>query len=267
VLLAVITLIAFADIGAAQATLLDDGFREMYNLQFDEAHQSFHRWMDQHPEDPMGPVSDAAAYLFTELDRLHILQSEFFLHDDAFVNRAKPAADPKVKQNFDSDLEHARQLAQRSLAKNPDDPNAQFAELMRLGLRSDYSALIEKRYLSSLNDVKQSRTFAEKLVAAHPDYADAYLAVGIENYLLSLKPAPLRWFLRLDGAQTDKQRGIENLELTAQRGHYLQPYARILLAVAALRDKNVGRGKELLAGLAKEFPRNPLYSQELARLK
>ena len=45
--------------------------------------------------------------------------------------------------------------------------------------------------------------------------ADAY--IGVENYLLSLKPAPLRWFLRLDGAQTDKQRGIENLNATAER--------------------------------------------------
>ena len=266
--IAYLAVLAFADPNApAQPTPLDSGFRQMYDLQFDQAHQSFHQWTAQHPEDPLGPACDAAAYLFSELDRLHILQSEFFLHDDAFMNRPKPAADPTLKQNFEDALAHTRQLADNALAANPRDQNAQFATLMRLGLHSDYLALIEKRYLASLSDVKQSRAFAEKLVAANPNFADAYLAIGVENYLLSLKPAPLRWFLRMDGAETDKQRGIDNLSLTAQRGHFFQPYARILLAVAALRDKNISRAKELLSGLAREFPKNPLYSQELARLR
>ena len=251
----------------APPTLLDSGFHQMYDLQFDDAHRSFHQWTEQHPADPMGPVCDAAAYLFSELDRLHILESEFFLHDDQFLNRGRPAADLKLKQTFDSALAQGQALADRALAKDPRDQNAQFATLMRLGLRSDYLALIEKRYIASLSDVKLSRGMAEKLLAENPGFGDAYLAIGVENYLLSLKPAPLRWFLRLDGAQTDKQRGIENLNATAQHGRYLQPYARILLAVAALRDKNITRAKELLGALAREFPKNPLYAREMARLR
>jgi hypothetical protein len=258
-------LVALAD--PATPTPLDAGFHQMYDLQFDEAHRTFHQWTEQHPEDPMGPACDAAAYLFSELDRLHILQSEFFLHDDEFVNRTKPAADQKLKQDFDRALARTQELADRAIARDPHDQNARFAALMRFGLRSDYVALIEKRYIASLADVKQSRDIAERLVAADPNFGDAYLAIGVENYLLSLKPAPLRWFLRLDGAETDKQRGLQNLTLTAERGRYLQPYARILLAVAALRDKNVPRAKELLSGLARQFPRNPLYLREIARLK
>ena len=96
---------------------------------------------------------------------------------------------------------------------------------------------------------------------------DAYLAVGVENYMLSLKLAPVRWVLRMTGAQTDKEQGIQQLKLTAEGGRYLRPYARLLLAVAALRDGNVAGARTLLADLAKEFPRNRLYSQELARLR
>lgn len=249
-----------------QPTLLDTGFRQMYDLRFDSAHRTFGEWMRQHPDDPMGPVSDAAGYLFSELDRLHILQSEFFLHDDAFTNRKKPVADPALKAKFDAALDHAQQLAEKSLQRDPENQNAQFSTVLRLGLHSDYLALIEKRYLASLNEVKTGRAMAEKLIAANPNYCDAYLAIGVENYLLSLKPAPLRWLLRAGGAETDKDRGIQNLSLTAERGHYLLPYARVLLAVAALRDKNVSRAKELLEGLMHEFPHNPLYAQELTRL-
>lgn len=263
-----LTLLLFADpnVIPAQSTV-ESGYQQMYNLDFAEAHRTFRHWSEQHPDDPMGPVSDAAAYLFAEFDRLHILQSEFFMHDDAFLNRAKPAPDPQVKREFDADLARAQKLADAALARDPHDQNAEFATLLRLGLRSDYLALIEKRYIASLSDVKASRAMAEKLIAADPNYADAYLAVGVENYLLSLKPAPLRWVLRLGGAETDRDRGIRDLKLTAQRGHYLAPYARVLLAVAALRDHDNSRARDLLAGLSREFPQNRLYSQELARLR
>jgi hypothetical protein len=245
---------------------IETGFRQMYDLQFDEAHQSFEQWMREHPEDPMGPASDAAAYLFSEFNRLHILQSELFLHDDTFLNHKKPAPDANIKQKFEDALQRTEALAERALAKQPLNLDAQFANLMRFGLHSDYLALIEKKYVASLTEVKASRAIAEKLLAAHPDLADAYLAVGVENYLLSLKPAPLRWFLRIGGAETDKQAGIADLSITAAHGNLFLPYARILLAVAALRDRDKTKARELLEGLAREFPDNPLYRQELARL-
>jgi hypothetical protein len=77
----------------------------------------------------------------------------------------------------------------------------------------------------------------------------------------------VRWFLRLGGAQTAKQEGLDRLRLTAEKGHYLAPYARLLLAVAAVRDHDRGAAKSLLAGLAEEFPHNPLYLKELARIQ
>jgi hypothetical protein len=99
-----------------------------------------------------------------------------------------------------------------------------------------------------------------------PTCYDAYIAVGVENYLLSLKPAPVRWLLHLAGAQTDKETGLEKLRITAAKGHYLMPYARMLLAVAALRDHDSQQAKTLLEGLSREFPHNRLYASELAKL-
>jgi hypothetical protein len=265
--LALLLLLAADPAAAAQKTPIEAGFRQMYDLQFAQAHLSFENWMKAHPDDPLGPASDAAAYLFSEFDRLHILQSELFLNDNAFLNRKKPAPDPEIKQKFEDALAHAGKLAEHALSINSADANAQFANLMRFGLHSDYLALIEKKYVASLAEVKASRAAAEKLIAANPDFADAYLALGVENYLLSLKPAPVRWLLRVSGAQTDRQAGIADLKVTAERGHLFLPYAKILLAVAALRDKDAARARALLEGLAKDFPDNPLYRHELARLR
>lgn len=245
---------------------LETGYRQMYNLDFVSAHQTFQGFEQAHPEDPLGPVSNAAAYLFAEFDRLHILEVELFTDDNKFEHRDKPTPDPHARDAFYTELTKADQLADRTLSQNPSAPGALFAKILTNGLRGDYLALIEKKNFAGLGYIKTARGLAGKLLAADPSYYDAYLAVGVENYLLSTNPAPVRWFLRLSGAQTDKDEGIKNLKLAAEKGHYLAPYARLLLAVAALRDHDPSTARNLLSGLSQEFPNNRLYKNELARL-
>ena len=243
-------------------TPLDQGFRHMYNLEFVQAHETFHEWQRAYPSDPMGPVSDAAAYLFAEFDRLHILQSEFFTHDQHFITDHRLAPDPGLKRDFQAALQAARTLSTQA----PSDRNGQFAGILCDGLESDYLALIEKRYAAAFRAMKSARMRAEQLVAADPSFYDAWLAVGVENYMLSIKPAPVRWLLRLGGGRADRSLGIEKLRLTAERGHYLAPFAKLMLAVAALRDRDTTRARALLEGLTKDYPRNRLYAEELSRL-
>ena len=249
------------------ATPLDTGYRHMYNLQFDQAHTAFQNWQQEHPDDPLGPVSDAAAYLFAEFDRMRILDSELFIDDGKFKSRARPTPNAELKLAFQAQLVKSRRLAQAALTRDPGDVNALFSNVLADGLEGDYLALIEKRDLQALKLMKEGRSVAERLLAANPACYDAYLAVGVENYLLSLKPAPVRWFLHISGAQTDKALGLEKLRITADKGHYLLPYARLLLAVAALRDHDRDRARVLLQDLSDNFPQNRLYRNELQKLQ
>jgi hypothetical protein len=100
----------------------------------------------------------------------------------------------------------------------------------------------------------------------NPEAYDAYLGPGVENYLLSLKAAPARFVLRLTGSQVNRQKGIKELRLTAAHGHYLEPFAKLLLAVAALRDGDKLQARTLLEELRGRFPENPLYARELVRV-
>src|SRR5215472_9784642 len=90
------TAAAFAGVG------LEAGYRNMYDLNFPAAHVVFHDYEQTNPSDPLGPASDAAAYLFSEFDRLHILQSEFFASDTSFVKMRRLAPDAQVKTQFDA---------------------------------------------------------------------------------------------------------------------------------------------------------------------
>jgi hypothetical protein len=243
------------------------GYRSMYDLDFASAHRTFADWKRAHPEDPMGPMSDAAAWIFSEFARLHILESEFFTNDGLFVASKKLTPDPGVKSAFDVEIAAARRLGPAALARNPNDESAALALILSAGLESDYLALIEKHYIKSLDEMKASRLQAEQLLQTHPGCADAYLAIGVENYILSLKPMPVRWILRLGGAQTDSATGVAKLQITADKGRLLQPLARLMLGVAALRAHDPRKAEALLAGLYAEFPHNPLYRLELAKIR
>jgi len=84
--------------------------------------------------------------------------------------------------------------------------------------------------------------------------------------LLSLKPVALRVLLRFTGSEVDREKGLEQLRKTALEGYYLEPFAKLLLAVAALRDKQPEKARDILSDLHKRFPHNELYSVELDRL-
>ncbi|CAN5497283.1 hypothetical protein BH10ACI4_BH10ACI4_25760 [soil metagenome] len=253
---------------AAQAASpeLDRGYNHMYNLDFNAAHDDFRTFMTAHPEDPLGPVSDAAAFLFTEFDRLGILDIELFADDDRLDNRARPPANPQLRATFDDRTQRADRLADAILSKSPNDAQALFAKTMVAGLRSDYAAFIDKSDFTALKFSKIGTALGARTLQADPQLYDAHLAGGIENYMLSLKPAPVRFFARMTGASTDKAKGIREVTITAERGHYLAPFARLMLAVAELRDGNKERAKSLLSALAQEFPRNSLYPRQLARI-
>jgi len=254
-----------ADVVTARPSL-DTGFKLLYSLDFDRAHDFFSAWQREHPEDPMGHVCEAAGVLFSEFNRLGILEAQFYANDKVFEARKKLSPDPAARDRFNAALERAEKMARAQVAKNPKDRDSLFALTLATGLRADYTALIEKHNLASLHYTKESTAWAQQLLAVDPQCYDAHLATGISRYIIGSMAAPVRWILRLGGISGDKRAGIEELRLTADRGQYLAPFARILLAIAYVREKDNGHAREVLASLRDEFPSNPLFAREIARL-
>jgi hypothetical protein len=251
----------------APTSALDRGFRGLYNLDFAGAQHDFAGWEALHPDDPVGPASEAAGILFSEFNRLGVLEAQFYLNDADFSARSKLTPDPAVKSRFQAAIDRAQSLGHARLAKDPKDRDGLFALTLSAGLEADYAALIEKRNLSSLHYTKEASLWAEQLLVVCNDCDDVRIATGFSKYIIGSLAAPVRWMLRLGGLAGDKKEGIADLQLTAAHGHYLAPFARILLAIAYVREKDRPRALQLLAGLRAEFPGNPLFSREMARLE
>src|ERR1700733_3593358 len=207
-------------------TPLNDGYHALYNLDFAAAHTHFNQWMTAHPEDCLGSASDAAAYIFTEFDRLGVLDIELFADDGRFTSRTRPAVDPALKQGFNDRIAQSERLADAAIQHNPKDSNAFYCKAVTSGMQADWASLIDRHEYGAYKFSELASKYARQALAFNPTLYDANLAVGIENYMLSLKPAPIRWILGMAGAGTNKTEGVRLLKLTAEQGHYLAPFAR-----------------------------------------
>ncbi len=93
-----------------------------------------------------------------------------------------------------------------------------------------------------------------KLLAVDPKCYDARVATGFSKYIIGSMAAPVRWILRLGGVSGDKKQGIVELQMTADHGQYLGPFARILLAIAYVRDKDKARARGVAGRAARRVP-------------
>jgi hypothetical protein len=245
---------------------LDASFQAMYNLQFEQALKWTEEAKAVAKEDPLPWMAEAAALLFREFDRLHILSSEMFTSEEKFAARDAHNWDAASRQQFEKALGMAEKLAQQRLVRDKNDVKALFTLTLVSGLRANDSALIEKRNLAALAYTRSGNGYAERLLALAPDNYDAYVATGMGKYLIGGKAAPVRWVLRLGGFKGDQAEGLKELTLAAEHGHYLAPFARILLAFDDLRHKNKAEARKKLAWLSERYPNNPHFAEEMAKL-
>jgi hypothetical protein len=241
------------------------GFNLLYQQKFTEARETFSDWKSRNPEEPFGEIALAASYLFEELYRQGVLTSDFFLNEKKFLHGIDGKPDPDHMNHFREALTRARALAKQRQKTRAKDPEALFALTLAAGMESDALAILEKKQLDGLKRMKEANECAKQLLALRPDAADAYVAPGIANYIIgSLNPG-YRFALWFGGIHGDKKLGMAEVAKTVENGRYLRPFAKIMLALAARREKQNALAQTLLRELSEEFPSNDTFAAEYAK--
>ncbi len=252
---------------AAAPPSLDDALNHLYNFDFAGAHAILDQLIAARPADPLPHAFRASACLFDELDRLGVLEGQFFTTDDwAYDKKRKPVPDPAIRARLLQALNDTQSEGDAALRGNPKDKPALFALCIAQGVTADYMALIDKRQFSSLSPSKRSNTYAQELLQLDPKFYDAYVTAGFSEYVLGSLPFFVRWFVHFDNISGNREIGKQHLELAARQGHYLKAFASILLAIAAVREKRPADARAILQELSRDYPKNPLFRKELARL-
>ncbi len=245
---------------------MDEIFDHLYNFNFPATYAGLDRYISQHPNEPVGYAIRASAYLFYELDRLGILESEFLVSDKHIADKKAVKPYPDVRAKFLKAVQDARSRAAKVLVAHPQDRQALFAMSIIEGVTTDYMAFVEKHQFASLSPAKQSNSYAQQLLKESPPCVDAYITAGISEYMVGSLPFFVRWFVHFDNVQGSKEQGVKNLQRVVREGHYFRPFAKILLGIIDLREKRPQETEKLLEELARSYPSNPLFRRELARI-
>ncbi len=251
-----------ADNAAIQAS-----FDALYNFDFTEARHAIKQYIGTHPEDPSGYSVLASIALFQELDRLSILEGEFFRDDNRIKDdKKRPKPDPALRKEIFENIGKARDLALTALDRDGNDTNALFTMVMTEGMTMNYQALVEKRQVASLKHARAAQAYAVRTLAADPEFYDVYCTTGLSEYVLGSIPFFMRWFVRFDDTEGSKETGLKKLQIAASKGKYFKPYAKLLLAIFHLRQKDPVTSERYLAQFESRYPANPLVKRERRKL-
>jgi hypothetical protein len=251
--------------GLSSVPELEQGYKLLYEQKFADARVIFEKWAAANPEEPFGQVSLAASYLFEEFFLQRVLTSEYFLNDKRFTGGIEGTPDPARIKKFDDSIVRARELAVKRLKSHPKDPESLFALTLCAGMQSDADSMLLKKHLDALKHLKEANANAEMLLAANPEAYDAYVAPGIANYVIGSLSSSARFMLWFGGIHGDRVLGMNEVQKTADQGHYLKPFAQILLALSARREKKDELALKNLKALTEEFPGNAVYEAEYAK--
>jgi tetratricopeptide (TPR) repeat protein len=244
---------------------LKNGYQLLYEQKFPEARAVFVEWAEKNPTEPFGQVSIAASYLFEEFYLQRVLTSDYFLDDKRFLGGITGTPDPDRIKSFEAAAAKARALAAVRLKQNKRDPEGLYAMTLAAGMQSDADSMLLKKHYDALKHLKEANANAEPLLADHPDAYDVYVAPGIAYYVIGSLSGSARFILWFGGVHGDKALGMSKVEKTADNGNYLKPFAQILLALSARREKKTELAIKNLKRLTEEFPGNSVYEAEYAK--
>jgi hypothetical protein len=249
-----------------RAPAIDKAFSRMYNFDFPGMYAVLDAYSGAHPEDPMAYAARSVGYLFSELHRMDILATEFFTDDEKVTDKNKVKPDLVVRARLFQMTQEAKKRAEKILDSKPNDRNAMAAICTASEVETDYTILIEKRYLRSFSLSRDAQKHARKLLAMNPPEADAHLTLGMVEYVVSNMNWFFRIFVRFNHIEGSKQKAIENLKEVINDGHYYVPLAKILLSVVYLREKMPHQALLLMQEMERDFPENPLIRNEVKRI-
>ncbi len=251
---------------AAQDPLAEPGFVHFYNLEFDDALAAFHAEAAHLPDSADVYNHIAQTILYREMFRSGAIESQLVTGTNPFLRRAKmnpSAADDKL---FDDAIARAMELAGVRLKANPSDAPALYAMGVSYGLRSNYKFLVHKAWVDALHDATSARKAHHRATEVDPDFRDALLVQGLYDYIVGSLPFHWKTLGFLAGFRGNRERGIETLQLVADKGLVNRADAAILLCAIYRREKRAQDAIPYLDDLIRRFPRNFLLRLELVQM-
>lgn len=242
------------------------GFDDLYNLDYDRAQLIFAALKKENPLHPAPPLYLSIIGWLRELFRRQELNLDLFMSPSFFTRSTTVEMPPERRTDFFNHIQQCQDLNQRILSKNPRNLDALYFLGSSYGILSAFSFTIDRNLRKAFVYGNKAYEYDHRVVKIDPAYYDAYMTVGLYQYVVGSLPWYVRWLAAIAGYFGTKEQGLRDLELAVTRGEYVKTDAQIIRMAMRVYE---GRPREALADaedLHRRFPRNYIFQINIAQV-
>lgn len=248
------------------------GNAALYNIDYETARAKFEEIKKLQPQHPAGDIYLATVIWLEHLNKSRRLQTSLYRDESNFYAGAEKAkeenegdeVEPAVDRAFRDRMAQAKTKAMALVARNKNDADAQYFLGSYYGVMAAYEASVARKFFAAMRNGSRSVDAHEKVLKLKPDYYDAYLSVGMYDYITGNLPFVYKALATLAGVRGNKKRGIERLQTIIEKDAATADDARVMLLAIYQNEKRFGDALAILQQLNAKYPRSYLLKLETA---
>jgi tetratricopeptide (TPR) repeat protein len=213
-----------------------EGIDDVYRMKFDRAEEDARKVIALNPDHPH-------AYLILA----GVAWTRYVYETDQ--------GDDSLIELFEERAKKAKEVGNKWLKAHPDDAPGLMTVGAAYGVASRL-AIVQHRWVAGYWDGRTALKLTKRAIEADPQLWDAYLGTGMYDYYSDLYPRFIGVLAKIV-LRGNRVRGIEQLNLVAEKGHYSKSNARILLVEISTEDpfgyKNPKRAVAIMDELSAKY--------------
>jgi tetratricopeptide (TPR) repeat protein len=248
------------------------GSEAMYNIDYATARAKFEEIRKRLPQHPAGDLYLATVIWLEHLNKSRRLQTGLYRDESSFYAGAEnakeenegDAVEASVDRAFRDRMAQAKTKALALVARNKNDADAQYFLGAFYGVMAGYEASTARKFFAAMRNGSRSVDAHEKVLKLKPDYYDAYLSVGMYDYIVGNLPFAYKALATLAGVRGNKQRGITRLQTIVEKAAATADDARVMLLAIYQNEKRFADALAILETLTQKYPASYLLKLETA---
>jgi tetratricopeptide (TPR) repeat protein len=243
-----------------------EAHEHFYNLDYEGALSRFEAIQKAHPQSAIAGGYILMTLVFRELYRQDLLDTTYYAHDSFLTSKRAVPVPQDRRDRIESVTNETIALCDQQIKANPNDANAYFARGYARGMHAAFITLVDHSWVAAARQGYASRGDSEQTLRIDPDYADAKMAMGIQQFAVASLPRFIRVMVGIAGVSGNKEKGLDMLRESAAHGIVTPIESRTALSLFLRHDARYPEAIAVQKGLADEYPHDYLFRLEVANL-
>ncbi len=239
------------------------GFAALYSLEYQAAQKAFDEFVRLAPQRPQGYLFRATTVWLKSLFDQRLLSTSLYSRDDYYAQKEK-TVDPVVDRLFRADMRRAIDLAEARVKANPKDAESLYYLGAAHGALGGYEATMARAFFAALRNGSKAVDLHEKVLKLDPNFADAYLTIGLYHYVVGSLPFAVKIAAAMGGVRGSRRTGLSEIERAAKSGVRVGDDARVMLVGLYAREGRLDDSIAVLRELKSKYRSNYIVALEEA---